>query len=105
MDLLDVGSYLTVDLSGQPILILRSKDGEVRAFFNVCQHRGDILVSGQGRLKTRIVCPYHAWCYGLDGSLLTARAGFSGFETRGGEPYLTWTLWPNLCLLSLPGSP
>jgi phenylpropionate dioxygenase-like ring-hydroxylating dioxygenase large terminal subunit len=73
MDLPDVGSYLTVDLSGQPILVLRSKDGEVRAFFNVCQHRGHILVSGQGRLKTRIVCPYHAWCYGLDGFLLTAR--------------------------------
>jgi choline monooxygenase len=204
-------------------MIVRSKDGDLRAFFNVCQHRGHLLLSGRGRLKRRIVCPYHAWCYGLDGSLVaarktedvpdfnttnfslkpiqlavvaglifinfdpraspedgelpefedsilghlpdmprfaashrldfdiaanwkvvvdnfsegyhipvahqklatlydeqggrsqigkrfgyyqkTARPGFSGFETKGDELYLTWTLWPNLCLLSLPGSP
>lgn len=223
MDLPEVGSYLTLELAGQPILILRSTDGEIRAFFNVCQHRGHILLSGRGQLKARIVCPYHAWCYSLDGSLFTARmtravpdfdkanfslkpiqlalaaglifinldpkatpedgdlpqfersildhlpempsyaanhrfdfdiaanwkvvvdnfsegyhipvahpklatlynwqggaarlgkrfgfyrktarSGFSDFETKGDEPYLTWTLWPNLCLLSLPGSP
>jgi choline monooxygenase len=222
-DLPEVGSYLTEELAGQPVLIVRSADGDVRAFYNVCQHRGHILVSGRGQLKSRIVCPYHAWGYGLDGSLMTARmtgdvpdfdladfslkpialataaglifinldpdatpedgelaefeqsildhlsemrrftanhrfdfdiaanwkvvvdnfsegyhipvahrklatlydpdggtarfgkrygfyrktarAGFSGFETTGDEPYLTWTLWPNLCLLSLPGSP
>ncbi len=222
-DLPDEGSYLTEDLAGQPILIVRAKDGQIRAFFNVCQHRGHILLSGRGRLKGRIVCPYHAWCYGFDGTLLkarltdnvsdfdtgdfrlkpiqlavvaglifinldpeatpkdgdlrefeasildhlpemphyaarhrfefdiaanwkvvvdnfsegyhipvahpklatlynkqgvssrlgkrysfyqkTARSGFSDFETKGDEPYLTWTLWPNLCLLSLPGSP
>ena len=72
-DLPEEGSYLTEDLAGQPILILRSKDGEIRAFFNVCQHRGHILLSGQGQIEELIVCPYHSWCYGLDGSLATAR--------------------------------
>jgi carnitine monooxygenase subunit len=222
-DLPDVGSYLTEELAGQPILIVRSQDNMLRAFFNVCQHRGHGLLSGRGQIKGRIVCPYHAWCYGLDGALLTARmtrnltnfdhedfslksiqlavvaglifvnfdpeatptdgdlpdfeetilahlpqmpkyaakhrfdfdvaanwkvivdnfsegyhipiahptlaklynenggssriskrfgfyqktarAGFEELETKGGEPYLTWFLWPNLCLLSLPGSP
>ncbi len=222
-DLPEVGSYLTEDPAGQPILVVRAQDKELRAFFNVCQHRGHLLLSGRGQLKSRIICPYHAWCYGLDGSLVTARLtrdvpdfdkadfalkpiqlalvaglifinldpeatpedgdlpefektilghlpempsyaathrfnfdiaanwkvvvdnfsegyhipvahpklttlyneqggtaqigkrygfyrktarpGFSEFETKGDEPYLSWTLWPNLCLLSLPGSP
>ena len=222
-DLPDVGSYLTEEVAGQPILIVRSQDNSLCAFFNVCQHRGHTLLSGRGQLKGRIVCPYHAWCYGLDGALLsarmtrdipnfdlaefplkpvqlamaagllfvnfdptaspvdgdlldfeetiighipemseyaakhrfdfdiaanwkvvvdnfsegyhipiahptlstlynekgglsrigkyfgcyqkTARAGFEKLGTKGGEPYVTWFLWPNLCLLSLPGSP
>lgn len=221
-DLPEIGSYLTAELAGQPILIVRSAEDEVRAFYNVCQHRGHTLLSGRGQIKNRIVCPYHAWCYSLDGALATARMtrdvpgfdradfglkpvqkslvagmifvnfnpaatpedgdlpefektildhlpdmpefaanhrfdfdvaanwkvvvdnfsegyhipvahpilatlynekggkahignrfgffqktarpGFAGFETKGGEPYLTWFLWPNLCLLSLPGS-
>ena len=72
-DLPDAGSYLTEELAGQPILVVRAKDGYIRAFYNVCQHRGHILLSGRGQLKARIVCPYHAWCYGFDGSLQTAR--------------------------------
>ena len=72
-DLPDVGSYLTEEVAGQPILIVRSQDNSLRAFFNVCQHRGHTLLSGRGQLKGRIVCPYHAWCYGLDGALLSAR--------------------------------
>ena len=72
-DLPDVGSYLTEELVAQPILILRSQDRELRAYFNVCQHLGHALLSGRGQVNGRIVCPYHAWCYGLDGALLSAR--------------------------------
>jgi len=222
-DLPDVGSYVTDEIAGQPILVLRAQDDKIQVFFNVCQHRGHLLLSGRGQTGNRIVCPYHAWCYGLDGALSTARltrdvagfdranfglksiqhtivagmifinfdpsatpedggllefektilshlpemsnfvaghrfdfdikanwkvivdnfsegyhipiahptlatlynekggssqtgkrygfyqktakAGFKGFETKGDEPYLTWFLWPNLCLFSLPGSP
>ena len=221
-DLADIGSYTTHDLAGQPIVALRDQDGAVRVYFNVCQHRGHLLLQGRGKIKNNIVCPYHAWCYGLNGALKTARmtsdvpnferadfglkaiqhtlvagmifvnfdpeatpedgqlpafektildnlpqmpryiakerfdfkveanwkvvvdnfsegyhipvahptlaklyneksamsqvekrfgffkktaqAGFEAFKTTGEEPYLTWFLWPNLCLLSLPGA-
>ena len=72
-DLPDDGSYVTDELAGQPIMVVRAQENELRVFFNVCQHRGHALLSGRGQLSKRIVCPYHAWCYGLDGALLTAR--------------------------------
>lgn len=221
-DLPLLGSFITDDVAGQPIVVVRGQDNEIRSFFNVCQHRGHLLLTGRGQVKSRIVCPYHAWCYGLEGKLKTARMtrdvpgferqdfglkpvqhavvaglifvnfdpdatpedgdlpafektildnlpemrdyaakhrfdfdvmanwkvivdnfsegyhipvahptlatlyneetvnsqvgsrfrfyqktaqpGFAGFETTGNEPYLTWFLWPNLCLLSLPGA-
>ena len=221
-DLSEPGSYFTEELAGQPVLAIRGQDDEIRVFYNICQHRGHLLLEGRGVVNKRIVCPYHAWCFGLDGALEIARltkdvpdfdradfslkavphaivagmifinfdpeakpedgelgafeetllanlpdmpdyvasnrlgfdvaanwkvvvdnfsegyhipiahpelhtlyneqggaaqvskrfgfyqkkakAGYGGFETTGDEPYLTWFLWPNLCLLSLPGS-
>ncbi|MBT6110762.1 MAG: aromatic ring-hydroxylating dioxygenase subunit alpha [Rhodospirillales bacterium] len=64
------GEYFTFGLNGQPLFIIRDGD-EVRAFYNVCPHRAHELVSGAGQLK-RIVCPYHAWTYQTDGSLMAA---------------------------------
>jgi phenylpropionate dioxygenase-like ring-hydroxylating dioxygenase large terminal subunit len=54
-----------------PVLLVRDREGELRAFLNVCRHRGSILVEGEGRRET-IQCPYHAWTYELDGSLRRA---------------------------------
>ncbi len=71
-DLAEPGDYLTDEICGQPILVLRGGDGGLRAMFNVCQHRGHLLLKGRGRLGGRIVCPYHAWAYGLDGALVAA---------------------------------
>jgi phenylpropionate dioxygenase-like ring-hydroxylating dioxygenase large terminal subunit len=51
--------------------VTRARDGELRAFLNVCRHRGFPLVEGAGKRET-LQCPYHAWTYGLDGSLRTA---------------------------------
>jgi len=81
-DVPEVGSYITEDLAGQPIVVVRGKDHVVRTFFNVCQHRGHILLKGNGQAKNLITCPYHAWCYGLDGALRTARMtkGVPGFD-------------------------
>ncbi len=221
-DLPDPGSYITDEVAHQPILVVRGRDGEIRAFFNVCQHRGHLLLKGRGTLAAGITCPYHAWTYGLDGALRNApmtgevagfamsefglrplpvavaaglvfvtldrsqrhisqempgleetlrdalpglppfvavdrlefeiaanwkivvdnfsegyhipiahpalarlhgrrttaavvgerfsffrgvgRTSFEEFEVKPDEPYLTWWLWPNLCMLSLPGS-
>ena len=67
----DAGSYVTVDIAGHPIAIVRDRDGTLRAFYNVCKHRAHQLLSGEGQ-TTRIMCPYHAWVYGLDGQLVRA---------------------------------
>ena len=53
-----------------PVLVVRGEDG-VRAFLNVCRHRGSLLVDGEGTGKS-VQCPYHAWTYDLDGSLRAA---------------------------------
>lgn len=62
------GAYLARQVYGQPIVAVRAKDGTVRAFRNACRHRGVQVAEGCGHAKS-FVCPYHAWTYGLDGSL------------------------------------
>jgi len=65
-----------------PVVVTRASDGELRAFLNVCRHRGHIVASGAGRRET-LQCPYHAWTYALDGRLRAAPRSDreSGFET------------------------
>ncbi len=65
------GSYVTIDIAGQPICIVRDKEGDLRAFYNVCKHRAHELLQGEGR-ASRIMCPYHAWTYDLTGTLRRA---------------------------------
>ncbi|MGH6934475.1 MAG: aromatic ring-hydroxylating oxygenase subunit alpha [Dongiaceae bacterium] len=71
-DIPSAGSYFTDEVAHQPIVVVRGRDDHVRAFYNVCQHRGHILLKGRGTLTTGITCPYHAWNYGLDGMLKNA---------------------------------
>ncbi len=66
------GSYIAADIEGQSIVATRDTTGKLRAFYNVCKHRGHELVKGEGKLN-RITCPYHAWTYELNGSLKAAR--------------------------------
>jgi carnitine monooxygenase subunit len=69
-DIPKAGDYHTLDFMGEPIVAVRGRDAIVRAFFNVCRHRAaKLLDDGAGRCPGRIVCPYHAWTYDLDGSL------------------------------------
>lgn len=68
----ETGSYLAVDVAGQPVVIVRDGSGGLRAFYNVCKHRAHALVSGEGIVRN-LVCPYHAWTYGLDGQLRASR--------------------------------
>jgi phenylpropionate dioxygenase-like ring-hydroxylating dioxygenase large terminal subunit len=67
------GDYLTYELAGQPILVIRDQGGTLRAMSNVCLHRMSTLLEGTGN-RRQIVCPYHAWTYGLDGTLRAAPA-------------------------------
>lgn len=66
------GDYIATDIQGQSVVVCRDTDNTLRAFYNVCKHRGHELLSGEGTTKV-IVCPYHAWSYKLDGHLLQAR--------------------------------
>jgi len=76
------GDYVTFSLYDQDILIIRGADNQLRAMYNVCQHRGHKLVQGCGN-KRLIVCPYHAWSYDLTGQLKVApnSKAVDGFDT------------------------
>ena len=64
-DVVKPGSYITGRVADQDVAVVRGRDGALRGFFNVCQHRGHRLLKGKGDLKVAITCPYHAWAYGL----------------------------------------
>ena len=77
----NVGDYFTLMLLGEPIVIVRDESG-IKALSNVCRHRGMRLAEGSGNIK-RFVCPYHAWMYGTDGTLLrAARMKNAGFDPK-----------------------
>jgi len=64
------GDYFTFEIAGQQLFCIRNYDNVLLTFYNVCQHRAHELVKGQGHCDQAIVCPYHAWTYRFDGSLL-----------------------------------
>jgi phenylpropionate dioxygenase-like ring-hydroxylating dioxygenase large terminal subunit len=76
------GSYATLDMLKDSVAVVRGDDGELRAFKNVCRHRGSRLLDGAGSCKGVMVCPYHGWTYKLDGSLRAtpARKTFPGLD-------------------------
>ena len=66
----EVGSYSAVTVLGVPVLMVRGSDGQMRAFLNVCRHRGaQVAESGCGKAR-RFTCPYHAWSYNTQGDLV-----------------------------------
>jgi phenylpropionate dioxygenase-like ring-hydroxylating dioxygenase large terminal subunit len=76
------GDARPVELGGKPLLLVRDHGGTLRVFWNVCRHRGMQLVTEPGRLKGVIRCPYHSWCYALDGELkITPHVGGPGQNT------------------------
>jgi len=75
------GAYLTANLGGVPIAVIRQADGSLRALVNACRHRGATLLEGRGQGgMRRIVCPYHAWTYETDGTLVQRPAAAQGFD-------------------------
>ncbi|MFD2497842.1 aromatic ring-hydroxylating dioxygenase subunit alpha [Rhizorhabdus histidinilytica] len=65
------GDYVALTVVGEPVLVVRGKDGLIRAFFNVCKHRAMAVASGAGNAPA-FVCPYHAWNYDTTGQLQVA---------------------------------
>lgn len=82
------GAFITVEIAGENLIVTRDQAGKPHAFYNVCRHRGTRICEEQsGKFKGSIQCPYHAWTYALDGSLIAARNMESthGFD-RGDYP-------------------
>jgi len=74
------GDYLLREIADESIILTRDEEGSVRAFFNVCRHRGTrICPESEGHFAKRIQCGYHGWTYGLDGRLLGAPHMHEGF--------------------------
>jgi Rieske 2Fe-2S family protein len=87
-DVPEAGDVMAVDVGATPVLIVRGDDMAVRAFHNVCRHRGSRLVDDDKASVGNLVCRYHAWTYGLDGRLLFANHMGEEFDRscRGLKP-------------------
>ena len=70
-ELTEPGEYRTIQVGDQSIIVMRDSNRDIKAFYNTCRHRGSTLCEAErGRFKGgRIVCPYHAWTYSLEGDL------------------------------------
>ncbi len=81
-DIPNVGDHLCVRAGLHPLIVVRGEDEQLRAFYNICRHRGTELLRTTGKSKKMIVCPYHHWVYGLDGELnsVPSRKEFPGLE-------------------------
>ena len=91
------GDYLLRTIASESVIVVRGRDGAVRAFYNVCRHRGTRLCEEpRGRFSETIQCPYHAWTYTIDGQLIGAphMNEVQGFDKRDyplhGVPLETW---------------
>ena len=67
----DAGSYFTVDLVDEPLIVVRGKDRQIRAMSAVCRHRGMVIAEGSGKCNS-FLCQYHHWVYSTDGRLTGA---------------------------------
>ncbi len=103
------GDLQPVGFLGQPLVMLRNKQGDIRVFHNVCSHRGNELVWDACQVKNTIQCPYHGWAYGLDGRLLaTPNVGGSGVhniddldKNKHGLRAARSALWMDLVFVNL----
>ena len=102
------GDFVTLDLLGERALVIRGHDGILRAFHNICRHRGTRVVAGDaGRCNKAIICPFHGWAYNLDGTLrgIAERASFPPLkkEDWGLRP-LELELWQGLVFVKFTPS-
>ncbi len=102
------GDYFVSKVANESLIVIRDKRGEIRAFYNVCRHRGSRLIENtNGELSGAIQCPYHAWTYGLDGRLLGAphMDDVPGFN-KGDYPLhaVNVALWEGFIFVNLTGS-
>ena len=81
-EIAEPGEWRSLDYLGESVIVIRGPDGQVRAFANLCRHRGSRLVDGTGGCARRLTCLYHGWTYGADGRLIGVpnRADYPGLD-------------------------
>lgn len=111
-DLPNSGDLLPVEVAGMPIVLVRDRLGEIRAFHNICSHRGLQLVNQPCQQQKRILCPYHSWSYDLEGGLKSTPhfGGYwqdthEGFDrsSKGLQP-IRCAQWLDLIFINLAGN-
>jgi len=105
------GFVIPVEIVGVPVILLRDHDGVVHAYHNVCSHRGTKLVTKPRRVSDTLRCPYHGWCYQLDGRVCkTPDIGGPGVDTlegfdlsRHGLKPVACGIWADMIFVNLDG--
>jgi phenylpropionate dioxygenase-like ring-hydroxylating dioxygenase large terminal subunit len=83
-EIAEAGEWRTLEYLGESVIVIRGDDGQLRAFANVCRHRGSRLLDGNGGCAKVLTCPYHAWSYSRDGQLVGVphRHEYPGLRTE-----------------------
>jgi len=100
------GEFFTIDVNEEPLLIVRSEDGKLRAFFNVCRHHAAAVEPQASGCAKQFRCPYHGWTYGNDGSLkgMVEFEGVCNFDRKGnGLVPVRVDTWENFVFVNLDG--
>jgi nitrite reductase/ring-hydroxylating ferredoxin subunit len=108
-ELSEPGSFLTLSVLGQPLLLVRDRSGTAKALANVCSHRHATVADGAGRTR-RFVCPYHAWTYDLDGTFVSAPCAKDDLPDAAvlalqNYAAIEWQGWILVCLEGSPPIP
>jgi phenylpropionate dioxygenase-like ring-hydroxylating dioxygenase large terminal subunit len=110
-DLYEPGRYVTFEVAGEPIVVVRGQDGVLRGFFNVCRHHAAAVVTKSAGIAQHLRCPYHGWTYSLEGALIGTPdfAGVCNFDSSANRlmpvtaaQWQSWvfvTLDPDACPL------
>jgi choline monooxygenase len=102
------GQYVTTDIAGEPIVVVRGNDGVLRAFFNVCRHHAAAVMTAPHGKAAQLRCPYHGWTYSLEGEL-KGTPDFSGVcdfdRARNGLVPVELAEWENWVFVKLNQSP
>jgi len=101
------GDYMTITMAGEPLLVVRDKDGSINVLSAVCRHRGMLVAEGRGSVKS-FLCPYHHWVYSTDGQLIGCpemeqAVGFDRSQIR--LPSLPVEVWKGFVMTTFNASP
>jgi choline monooxygenase len=102
----DNGQFFTADLAGEPLVIARGEDGQLRAFYNVCRHHAAAVVTEAQGCAKQFRCPYHGWTYAIDGTLkgMVEFDGVCNFDrAKNGLVPVRVDVWENFVFVNLDG--